>query len=103
MIDNTFDERRSHVRMRIDTFVTFTVMGRDGQNHKGESHNLSADGLRMSTDVPLDVGDEIHLTLNSSDERLPPFLAKGVVVRRETSQHSFHPLYDVSLSFTETQ
>ncbi len=103
MVDNTLDERRRHVRMRIDTFVTFTIAGRDGQNHKGESHNLSADGLRMSTDVPLEVGDEIHVTLNSNDARLPPFLAKGVVVRRETSPQTVHPLYDVSLSFTETQ
>lgn len=100
MVDDNYDEKRSYTRMQIDTFVTFHLKHGDGENHKGESRDLSANGLKMATDVDLTIGDEIQLTLNSSDTRLPPLVAEGIVVRREVTNEGPHPVYDVSLSFS---
>ena len=102
MVDDNYDEKRSYTRMQIDTFVTFNLKNGNGQNHKGESRDLSASGLKMATDVDLAIGDEIQLTLNSSDARLPPLVAEGIVVRRELTDDGPHPVYDVSLSFSNT-
>lgn len=81
MTDYTYDEKRNFARMSIETQVTYTVKNADGTTHHGTSNDLSATGLAMTTDHELVVGDEIEIVMNAADERLPPFVAEGTVLR----------------------
>ncbi len=97
MIDYTYDEKRYFARMSIDTQVTYTVKSSSNTTHHGTSHDLSATGLSMTTDYELTVGDEIEIVMNAADERLPPFVADGNVLRVVSNDNKS---FDVSISLT---
>lgn len=97
MIDYTYDEKRDFSRMRIETQVTYTVKGADDTPHQGTSNDLSATGLAMTTNYKLVVGDEIEIVMNAADERLPPFIADGHVLRVVSDDEN---AFDVSISLT---
>lgn len=102
MTENAYEEKRGFVRMRIDTLVTFTIKGNDSQCYHGNSYDLSATGLKMTTEDKPNVGDEIELIMNSGDHKLPPFIAEGKVVRCDVDS-SNSALYHVSIELTKTQ
>ncbi len=97
MIDYTYDEKRDFARMSIDTQVNYTVKGSAKTTHHGTSHDLSATGLAMTTDYELAVGDEIEIVMNAADDRLPPFIADGMVLRVIPNDKK---TFDVSISLT---
>lgn len=100
--DKNYEEKRSFVRMRIDTMVAFTIKGKSDQTYHGTSQNLSASGLYMTTEKSLEVGDEVELIMNSNSQRLPPFVAEGKVVRCITDDAEA-ALYNVSIKLSNTQ
>jgi c-di-GMP-binding flagellar brake protein YcgR len=97
MIDYTYDEKRDFSRMRIETQVTYTVKGAGDTPHQGTSNDLSATGLAMTTNYKLAVGDEIEIVMNAADDRLPPFIADGNVLRVEINTND---TFDVSVLLT---
>jgi hypothetical protein len=101
MVDEVYDEKRGFVRMPVDTIVTFTIKGKGDEKYHGTSQNLSASGLYMTTADPVELGDEIELIMNSSDQRYPPFVAEGEVIRCTIDELDKH-LYHVSVSLTKT-
>ena len=102
MADRDYDEKRNFVRMNIETQITYKVKNSDGQSHHGVSGDLSATGLYMVTDFALKEGEEIELVMNTSNERLPPFVAEGIILRTsvdENNKNKFH----VSIQLTQTE
>jgi c-di-GMP-binding flagellar brake protein YcgR len=97
MTDYTYDEKRNFARMSIDTQVAYTVKNSSDTIYHGTSHDLSATGLAMTTDYELAVGDEIEIVMNAADERLPPFIADGNVLRVVSNDNK---TFDVSISLT---
>ena len=98
MIDYTYDEKRNFARMNIDTQVSYSIKGAaDDVPHHGTSHDLSATGLAMTTDYKLVVGDEIEITMNADDKRLPAFIANGNVLRVVDNDNK---TFDISISLT---
>ena len=97
MTDYTYDEKRDFARMSIETQVTYTVKNSDSTPHHGTSTDLSATGLAMTTDHKLAVGDKIEIVMNSADDRLPPFVAEGTVLRVVLNDNE---TYDISASLT---
>lgn len=94
------EEKRLFARMNIETQVTYTVNGSE-MTHHGISGDLSATGLYMLTDFAPAVGDMISIIMNTSNERLPPFVAEGKVIRirpDEDDANQFH----VSVELTQT-
>jgi c-di-GMP-binding flagellar brake protein YcgR len=93
-----YEEKRGFVRMRIDTLVTYTIKGKSGQTYHGTSQDLSATGLYMTTENAVEVGDEIELVMNSSNQLLPPFVAEGKVVRciADKKEMNFHVSLELS-------
>jgi hypothetical protein len=101
MSNHDYDEQRHFTRMVIKTQVTYTIKNSDGVSHQGVSGDLSASGLYMLTDIALKHGDEISLVMNPSDDRFPPFIAEGTVLRSTPTEHDpdkFH----VSMQLTKT-
>jgi Tfp pilus assembly protein PilZ len=102
VVDEVYEEKRGFVRMQIDTLVTFTIKGKSEKTYHGISQNLSATGLYMTTEDAVNIDDEVEFIMNSSNQKLPPFVAAGKVIRCETDQTD-SKLYHVSVSLSETQ
>ena len=98
MTDQSYEEKRGFVRMRIDTLVSYTIKGKTNQARQGTSQNLSATGLYMTTEDALDMGDEVELIINPSNQLLPPFVAEGKVVRciADKKEMNFHVSIELS-------
>lgn len=92
------DEKRSFKRMDISTQVDFRLKAVPKASHRGQSLDLSATGLKMLTDIALEVGDEIDIIMQTGNERLPPFIGEGIVRRVEVSNNKY--LVSVELSQT---
>lgn len=101
VVDEIYEEKRGFVRVRIDTLFTFTIRGKDDKAYHGTSQNLSATGLYMTTDEAVELGSEVALVMNPGNEKLPPFVAEGAVVRC-IAYDTDSNLYHVSISLSET-
>lgn len=101
MVDDVHNEKRGFVRMHVDTVVTFTVKGRGDSTYHGTSQNLSATGLYLTTEDDVKLGDEVELIMNSSNQKLPPFVAEGKVMRCTVDEQN-NSLHHVSISLTKT-
>jgi hypothetical protein len=74
VVDEVYDEKRSFVRMTVDTLVSLTLRGKGDTAYHGASQNLSATGLPMTTETGMTIGDGVELIMNPSDNKSPPFL-----------------------------
>jgi len=101
VVDEVYDEKRGFVRMTVDTLVTFNLKGKGDTAYHGTSQNLSATGLSMTTETGMTIGDDVELIMNSSDNKFPPFVAEGTVVR-SIADETNADLYLVSISLTKT-
>ena len=101
MSGHDYDEKRDFLRMNIDTLITYTVKNSDGQSHQGNSGDLSATGLYMTTDFALSEGDAIDIIMSPNGDRLPPFTAEGKVIRI-TNDDDNDELFHVSVTLTKT-
>lgn len=102
MFDTTYEEQRDFNRMKVATTIIFTIKG-ETQSHEGLSQDLSANGLRMTTDVALSIGDELDLTIDSSHQQFPPLVAVGKVIRQQLIEERSGYSYDVSLVLSQIQ
>jgi len=78
MPEHLFNEKRDFMRMRIDAQVTYRI---NNEIYYGQSRNLSASGLYMTTDQAMTAGDLIELMMKPSGDTLPLFSSKGQVVQ----------------------
>lgn len=101
MSEKLYDEKRQFVRMRIETLVHFTIHGQSEPVYYGTSHDLSATGLYMTTEVELEPDTEIEIIMNSEGKMLPPFVAHGVV-KRCIADEKTPNLNHISIELTET-
>ncbi len=81
-----YDEKRSFMRMQVETKLSFSVQGKPSVIHQGFSRDLSATGLLMSSDFAPQQGDRIEISIETKNERYEPFTAHGSVIRVETSE-----------------
>ena len=100
MAEHNYEEKRDFVRMRIETQVTYTVKGNSTVTHHGDSQDLSATGLYMTTDYALTVGNLIDIVMNPNGERLPPFATQGKVIRSITDENDAN-LFHVSVELSQ--
>lgn len=98
MVLNDYEEKRTFARMQVKTPVDFSLSSNPGKRYHGQSHDLSATGLMMTTALALQVGDEIDLIMSTKNSRLPPFSAHGIVRRVDKQGTEF----SVSVELTET-
>lgn len=81
MATHDYDEKRSFIRMQLETELRFLVLNDTAPQHYGFSHDLSATGLLMSSDFSPDEGARIQVEIATQSERFEPFTAFGNVVR----------------------
>jgi len=81
MASHDYDEKRSFIRMQLETKLRFSVQGSNTSQHQGFSHDLSATGLLMGSDFAPEVGALVAITIDTSNERFEPFTAQGSVIR----------------------
>ena len=101
MSGHDYDEKRDFVRMNINTQIIYTIKNSDGQTHHGNSGDLSAKGLYMTTDFELSEGDKIDITMTPNGDSLPPFNAEGIIIR-VTADEDKKDLFHVSVNLTKT-
>ncbi len=78
-MDNT-RERRTYIRVELPVECTILFAGK---KLPGECLNISATGMSIAvkTSVSLNIGDEVEIQLDDSDDDLPPLDANAKVVR----------------------
>lgn len=96
-----YEEKRSFARIRVETTVRFRVKNSDVID-EGVSQDLSATGLLMQTRQTLPVGAELYLEMSTENDRLPPFIASGKVLRTEPDPAD-HSRYLISVALTSTR
>ena len=101
MVDDSYEEKRDFIRMRIETQVSYTLNGNPDSVYQGTSLDLSATGMYMVTDHKPKLGDQIDIIMSPSSDRLPPFMAEGKVVRCEVNKEQ-PTFFDVSVELTKT-
>lgn len=102
MVHEIYEDKRDFSRMRIDTSVSFTILGKGDKIYPATSQNLSATGIYMTTQATPELNDEIKLTILSNNDSFPPFEAVGKVVRCIVDEKETD-LFHVSVSLTETR
>lgn len=86
MVTHDYDEKRSFIRMQLETKLSFTVCGDKATQHPGFSHDLSATGLLMSSDFGPAEGAQIDVMIETENARYDPFTAQGTVIRVEADE-----------------
>lgn len=83
MTDRSFSEKRSFIRMKINTPVVIHFAGR---SYQGVCKDLSGAGMQIETDEPFSIGDTLDVTIEQKGGAHLPFNAKVEVSRvQETS------------------
>lgn len=95
-----YEEKRSFARMQLETEVTFTVKGQ-AMSHTAVSQDLSATGLLMHSSFAPEPGDELDIEMHTDNPRLPPFIARGEVLRVQENVPSVGR-YLISVALTES-
>lgn len=85
MVDSS--DKRDFRRMTLDCRVVFRIAG-ESQKHDGSLINLSATGLRLSTNVLLKEGDVIEVHVKPENDITPPLDALAEIVRVDTDEVS---------------
>lgn len=98
MVTHDYDEKRSFIRMQLETKLSFTISNDKATRHLGFSHDLSATGLLMSSDFAPAEGAQIEIMIETENARYEPFTAQGVVIRVEPDETG-HADYLISVKF----
>jgi hypothetical protein len=93
-VSNKIFEQRRGVRAQR----TFQVFSRDLQTFKALSSDISATGIRLIINEPVDVGKQLELTLNFDDYSFPAVKCKAEVVWCKERDRSS---YFAGLRFTD--
>ena len=78
------EDKRSFRRMEIDVPIVIT---KGSLVVKGTCKDLSSTGMSITfTDHNLQAGDEVHIKLDTDDERFPPLDADATLLRVDIEQ-----------------
>lgn len=97
-----YEEKRSFARMRIETEVSFSLKTEPDHRYIGISLDLSATGLLMHSAFAPEAGSELQLEMHTDNDRLPPFVAEGTVLRVEPETPE-PGRYLISIALSHTQ
>ncbi len=86
--ERSYEEKRSFIRMRVDTMVTFTKL-EGKERYEGRCRNLSGAGMLLETEKKLEIGDRLKVTIPSEGPEFSPLDAVVEVVR-VTPQPDLH-------------
>jgi hypothetical protein len=81
------EDKRSFRRMEIDVPIEIT---KGSLVVKGVCKDLSSTGMSITfTDNSLQAGDEVHIKLDTTDERFPPLDADATLLRIDSEDQGF--------------
>ncbi len=80
MLEQKSKERRAFMRLVIDAPLTLLFEGRE---FAGVCRDLSANGMAIELGEPLELGDQVQVSLATASNALPPFQARAKVLRSE--------------------
>lgn len=83
LTSRNFEEKRSFIRMRVDTPVTISCDAKSGEI-KGVCRDLSGGGLMVEVDSALPVGAELEICIASQHGHSPMLKARAQVSRVST-------------------
>ncbi len=88
---NLHNEKRSFIRLKIDTMVTFTITGGSSERYQGRCKNISGAGLLIETEKKLKVGTRISVTVPSENSEFSNLNTTAEVIRCNAlrDQHKF--------------
>jgi hypothetical protein len=75
-----YDEKRTFMRMTVDSPVRFTVDGETAPR-EGIARDLSAIGISITTGDPVAAGASVLITLPSASAMVAPLRVRGEVLR----------------------
>lgn len=75
------EEQRGYFRMGVDCPMVFGI-GSEGYIHKGIVKNLSASGLLFYTDVNVNLGDQLRVSIEPLNNITPPMILNATVLRQ---------------------
>ena len=81
--DNSFNEKRDFVRLRIDSAVT---LDDSGTQYQGICKDLSGKGMLIHTQQEFSVGTHLGISIMPEDEKHMPYSANGKVSRTEAAE-----------------
>ncbi len=74
------DEKRAFMRMNIESEISFSRSG-SNQTYTGQSIDLSASGMRFTTQMPITVGETLAVLVNPGVSITPPLAVTLSVMR----------------------
>ncbi|PKF63662.1 PilZ domain-containing protein [Psychromonas sp. psych-6C06] len=81
------NDQRSFRRMELDVPIEIT---KGTQKFKGICKDLSSTGMSIAfTEASLQAGDEVHIKLDTEDERFPPLDADATLLRIDCEEDKF--------------
>ncbi len=87
------DEKRHFTRMAVTSNVEFRREN-SGKNGQGQAKDLSAAGLRFTTQTELKSGEVLNITIHPGVTITPPLETKLTVLR--VRRHREEDLYEVA-------
>lgn len=77
-----YDDKRNFYRMMLNSEVIITIIDDEANSQIfATCRDLSATGLAIELTHPLEVGTEVRIKIDSSNANVPPFDARGKVMR----------------------
>lgn len=88
---NTNSDQRSFIRLKIDTIISFTVVGGSGERYQGRCRNISGAGLLFETDKKVKIGDNLEIIVPSENKTVGNLCTSVEVIRCSSlsDQHKY--------------
>lgn len=84
--EQSYSEKRDFIRMKINSPV---AMKHNGTTYKGVCKDLSGAGMLISTEQAFDIGDNIEVFIEPSDDTHMPFKANAEITRIDSAGSGF--------------
>lgn len=78
--NRAFNEKRNFIRMKIDTMITFSIVG-GSERYEGKCKNLSGNGMLIETEKKLKLGDNVSIVVPSENSEFANLNATAEVLR----------------------
>ncbi|MBS3803192.1 MAG: PilZ domain-containing protein [Oleiphilaceae bacterium] len=82
-----YSEKRDFHRMRVNSEIQITRS--DGRVLAGICRDLSATGMQLYVEEPIEAGEELVTLILSNDDNFPPFESSVRVLRSEAEGSGF--------------
>ncbi|MBQ4836879.1 MULTISPECIES: PilZ domain-containing protein [Pseudoalteromonas] len=79
------EDKRRFMRMMVNAQAELTV-NQSGEKLLGTCQDLSATGLSIEIEHPLEIGEMVAVFINSKSTTIPPFNASAKVVRCSSNE-----------------